>query len=145
MKCCGGHTVIGNAVRFARDWRTVCLPRSWSEFVCHAGFLKKPRLVFPNGLKNISPLYFPESAVFTCRVASSPYDLLPTSLLSSLLPVLARACTRQSCDTNARFARVLSCKKEIKYVPKDKSNWLSSGFRRIQSNKDHAVYSDFYR
>jgi hypothetical protein len=40
-----------------------------------------------------------------CRVASSPCPSLPTSLLSSLLPVLALAHTRESCHVNARFPR----------------------------------------
>jgi hypothetical protein len=37
----------------------------------------------------------------------SEAPLSPTPLLSSLLPELARAGTRQSCDANARFSRDL--------------------------------------
>ena len=43
---------------------------------------------------------------FTCRVTKTSFLSLPTYLLSSLLPVLALARTRQSCDANARFSRV---------------------------------------
>jgi hypothetical protein len=48
-----------------------------------------------------------------CCVASSPCHSLPTSLLSSLLPELARARTRQSCDANARFSRLFFLNEDL--------------------------------
>ena len=63
---------------------------------------------FKGPYKKLSPLYFQSFLrvqCLTCRMGSFPCHSLPTSLLSSLLPVLARARTCQSCDTNARFPR----------------------------------------
>ena len=57
-------------------------------------------------LKSVLRFTFLEVQCFTRHVASSPCHSLPTSLLSSLLPVLAHARTRQKCDDNARFSRV---------------------------------------
>ena len=58
---------------------------------------QKPHLFFSNALQNLSLLYCPVSAML--HVSCS------FSLLSSLMPVLARARTRQSYDADARFTR----------------------------------------
>ncbi len=97
----------------------------WVFNLCFQGALKALSCVFKGPYK----LCFLREQCFTCRVASSPCHSLPISLLSSLLPVLPRARTHT-------------------WKLKDESNWLSPGSRRpkaMQSNKDHAVYSDFFR
>jgi hypothetical protein len=83
-------------------------------------------------LKSVPRFTFLRVHGFTRHVASSPCHSLPTSLLSSFLPVLACARTRQKCDANARFSRVLFSNEALDTVLR----------LRELSNQPHATQSD---
>ncbi len=68
------------------------------QIVCFQRSLKGSSCLFKGPSKTFSAFTFLRVRCFTCCVASSPSHSLPTSLLSSLPPELARARTRQSCD-----------------------------------------------
>lgn len=95
----------------------LCTPRSW--FVCEPELVISEAFdayadpykrvvskVFKSFLLRVSEVLksftFLEQC-FRCPVASSPCHSLVTSLISSLLSVLAHGLTWQSCDANARF------------------------------------------
>jgi hypothetical protein len=71
-------------------------------------------LSFQRPFEKLSPLFFPGSAVLD--VVCSFLSLSLSARLSSLLPELARARTRQSCDANARFSRVFLCNEALNAV-----------------------------